>query len=553
VTGAAAAFGTIVAGEYVDISVDSATAIRTTFGAADTTVANVVLAINRAFGFPLASASGGQLKLLSATGGTASKITIVGGSTGLVTKLGHAAGTTSGSGNVANIALVTAAEVKTVVEAAVATATVRLPDSGKVRICSKTGSTGTLLLAGTATAFGFAATAAAANAGKVATSIPAGTIVSVTGSEAATRVVTMQTLSIPALTTAAVSVKVRPAVDDGSYAGTGANTIDKIETNPSALSEWKVTQPVLLTAALTDSQKDAAYLAAIAVSKALTGPSRKANYIVSARQSPAGRAGLLQNAKDASGVGHAGRKAYLSAPIGTSIATYEQATDPGTGAFRNERAGLFPGWTKTITEIAFVGAVGGAGYSDDGTVQVHGDLVAASLASLLNPEENIAQATDLIPTTYTNVETALQAWGPDEYKRAKAAGVCAPYMDPDEGAQFMSGVTTVDPTTAPSQVPLSRVRLADYLTDSVAGFEGPFVKKLRTQTRRDQLLGKLVEFLDGLVAQERIAGNEASEGTPTASRTHRLIWRVEPLQSMDVIVNETTIGEGALSTTRTSA
>jgi len=556
VTGAAAAFATLTAGEYVDISVDGAVAIRTTFSAGDTTIGAVVTRINAAFGFPVASNSTSQLRLTSSTGGTGSKVQVVGGSTGTVTKLGHAVGTTSGTGNVANIGAVTAAEAKTVMEAALTGTKVRLTDAGRIRLCSNTGSTGTIVVTGatTATAFGFATgTTSTASSGKVATTIPAGTVVSQTASAAATRCVTMQTLTIPAGTAVAVTVKVRPANDDGTFAALSANSLDQIETAPSALSEFKLSQPVALSAALTDAQKDAAYVAAIAVGKALSGPARKCNYVVSARQSPIVRAATLQNAKESSAVGHFGRKAYLSPPIGTSLATMEGSSDPGAGAYRHERAGYFPGWVKVITEIAYVGASGGAGYTDDGTAQVHGDIVAASIASVLNPEENIAQATDIIPTSYINVETALQSWGPDEYKRAKAAGVCAPFMDPSEGPQLMSGVTTVDPAAYPSQVPLSRVRLADFLTDSVAEFQGPFVKKLRTQARRDQLLGKLCEFLGGLQGAQRIAAWDAAEGVPTASRTHRLVWRAEPLPSMDVIVNETTIGEGAISTVRTSA
>ena len=60
-------------------------------------------------------------------------------------ELGVTLATYSGSGNVANLASVTGAEVETIVNALGANPNkplVRLPASGKVRICSRTGTTG---------------------------------------------------------------------------------------------------------------------------------------------------------------------------------------------------------------------------------------------------------------------------------------------------------------------------------------------------------------------------------------------------------------------------
>jgi hypothetical protein len=475
-------------------------------------------------------------------------VQIVSATAGTLAKLGLALGTTAGSGNVATLAAVTVAEVRAVVEKAVPGAVVRMPDSGRVRIASKQPTAGKVQVtsASTAIAFGFPLDmVATASSGPLPSTIPAGTVCS-DGSNAS-RVVMMQTLSIPANTTQAVIVRCRPAIDDGSYGGAAAGAIATIESLVSPAAEWTVRNAAPLSPALTEAQKDAAYLAAIDATKALSGPSRKFNYIASARQSNAIRRQLRQNAIDTSGLGHYGRKSLLVPPIGTTLDAMSASTEPGVGAYRHERVSFVPEWRKYVPEIAALGsASGGPGFTDDGIVEVHGDIVAASLDSLLAPEENPAQTTDKIPSSYVGVGSALASWGPDEYIRAKAAGIEAPYVDEDEGAQFMSGVTSVDPLAAPTQAPKSRVRLADFITDSLADFDKPYVKKLKTEERAAQLLSKTQEFLQGLQDAERIGLFDVTEGTAPARGAFVLNLRVEPLDSMDEIVLRATIGAGAL-------
>lgn len=550
VTGAAATYA-IVAGDTLVLAIDGAAAVTVTFQAGDTTVGNVVARINAALGQPLATNSAGQVRLTSPTGGTSSKVQIVSGSS--LVALGLTAATTSGAGNVANIGAVTAAEVTTIVEALTDSPKVRTTSTGKIRVCSPLGSTGTIRVqaASTATAFGFTtASTVSASSGTTATSIPAGTPVN-DGGAAATRVVTMQTLSIPASTTAAINVKVRPALDDGTYAGVAGSAIDTIETTISATSEWTVVNASALTVALTGAQKDAAYAAAIAATVAIAGVARKINYIVSARQSPATRAALRTNALNASAKSY-GRKTCMSPPLGSSLTTMVTSASPGVGTYRDERVSYQPGWTKYISEIAALGsALGGAGFTDTGLVETHGDIVAASVMSILNPEENPAQATEVIPRElYVGVEAALATWGEDEYALAKANGIMAPVYDELEGPQFMSGCTSVDPASFPAQVPIARVRLADFATDSVAEFQKPYVKKLATEVRKGILFAKLNEFLQDLKDAERIADFTVSEGAKVAKNTYALQWAIEPLESMDNIINLTSIGEGAISTRR---
>lgn len=553
VTGSLASFATLGAGEYVDIAIDGAAAVRTTFATGEDTVAEVVDAINRQFGSPIASNSAGQLRLTSPTLGTLSKVQVVGGSTGTVTKLGHAVGTTSGTGNVANIASVTFAELKAIVEAAVTGTSVRQTSTAKARICSTTGTTGTVRVqvASTATAFGFTtATTKTASSGDVASTIPAGTLCNA-GGVTASRVVTMQTLKVPASTTVPITVKCRPALEDGTYAGQAASTVTTIETTISPTAEWAVTNPQALSAALTEAQKDAAYETAIKASKAMSGDTRLFDFILAARQSNRVRSALLENAKNARGC--KGRKTRLAPPIGTSLATMRSAVEPAVTMYRHERAQYTPGVRKYISEIAALGAtLGGLGFSDDGIVEAHGDIFKASLDSMLNPEENACQTTEFVPTDVVKgVESAIAGWDIDDYIAAKAAGICAPIWNATAAqVEFESGVTTVDKSAYPAQVPEQRIKLADWLTDSVAAFETPHIKKLKTPERATMLLTKIEEFLSALKDAGRIADYSVNEGKPIR-RALVIDWRVEPLDSMDAIINRTTIGEGALDSTTT--
>lgn len=105
---------------HLDIQVDGGATQVVTFQTADfgniaaATLTEVIALVNGDTTGLTASASGGFLRLTSDTKGTASEIEIMNTSTaGLLTALGHTAGSTSGTGDAANIAQATAAEVVT--------------------------------------------------------------------------------------------------------------------------------------------------------------------------------------------------------------------------------------------------------------------------------------------------------------------------------------------------------------------------------------------------------------------------------------------------------
>ena len=355
VTSSGESFSTLTAGEYVQLAVDGAAAVTVTFQAGDNSQAGVVARVNATMGGPIAAVASGDITYSSPTLGTSSSLQVVAASSGTLAKLGLTAATHAGSGNVANINAVTAAEIA----AAVATATSselvgRFPVSGKLRLASATGGTGTVqVTGGTANAtLGFPETIASATSGTTATSIPAGTPCVEASSKAATRVVTMQTLQVPANTTTAVIAKVRPAQDDGSFAGVSANTLDTIETVISPTSEWTVSNPTAIGAALTEAQRDVAYQNAIASTKAASGVKRKINVIVSARQSHPIRSAIGANATAASAVAY-GRKAVVAPPLGTSLATMIGSGSPAVTAYRSARSIYCPGCLGQQRQIGF--------------------------------------------------------------------------------------------------------------------------------------------------------------------------------------------------------
>ena len=149
------------------------------------------------------------------------------------------------------------------------------------------------------------------------TVVPAGTVCTATAG--ATPVVTMQDLTFALGATAAQTVLVRAAQDDGTYAGAIAGAID-VSTN----GLFTVSNAGAITAALSESAINALYVTAIANTVDLNGVSHDTNIIVSARQSNAVRAEVLANALAASAGGCFGRMGCVRPPLGTTPTVAKQ-------------------------------------------------------------------------------------------------------------------------------------------------------------------------------------------------------------------------------------
>jgi tail sheath protein len=136
------------------LTVDGGTVQTVTFAGTETTAALVAQAINSQIVGGSAAENGGEVDIQSDTLGTGSDITITGGTS--LGEIGHSAGSTTGTGNVVNVAAVTAAEIVTIMAALVGA--VASDASGSVRITHSTpGASSTLEVQAAPAAFAFPA------------------------------------------------------------------------------------------------------------------------------------------------------------------------------------------------------------------------------------------------------------------------------------------------------------------------------------------------------------------------------------------------------------
>jgi hypothetical protein len=135
-TGSGGTYATgFVGGETLLLSTDAGTIQTITFTSAAQTLAQVITEINPQLAGGYADDSGGELRITSDRKGTGSNVNVTGG-TGAAT-LGMGVGATAGTGDVSNIAAVTAAEAKTIIEADT-TAQVTVESGGEIAIKTPT-------------------------------------------------------------------------------------------------------------------------------------------------------------------------------------------------------------------------------------------------------------------------------------------------------------------------------------------------------------------------------------------------------------------------------
>jgi hypothetical protein len=550
VTGTSSALATLTGGEFVTLGYDDAANFTVTFLSGDDSISEVVSRINAAAGFTFASNSSSEIRLTAVKHGTAGQVRVVAASSGTLTKLGLTAATTAGTGDVANAAAVTHAEIKAVVEADISGSRVDFLSDGTPRISSTTPGTGTIqVTAITATELGFAVngTAVAATTGTVGT-ISAGTLVK---TSTPTYFVTMESIAISASSAGPYDVKVRHATDDGSGATAAPGAITTIES-VIEFDSFAVANVVACTA-LTEAQIDAAYQTAFDATVDVNGVSKVANITYSARQSNACRRMVRQNAIDASSQGCYGRICCMRPPVGTSKTVAMSTAVPGNKAYRSDRVVYnFPAVKVQVPAIARIGTSGGAGFTADGIVTVGSDGVAASIMSQLAPEENPGQATSFAGYVI-GLEDSAAGLTMDDYKAFKAAGICAPNMDGGE-FELQSGCVNVDPLTYPNLKNINRRRIADYIQDSLAQRAKAYSKKLQTLRRRIAVANEQTAWLQGLVNGERIEGFTVSTARNTNDTRARGLFYVKhsvrTLSDFASIVIESEVGESVTITER---
>lgn len=544
-----------VGGEWVDVAYDGGTTIRVYFMSTDQTPAQVAARINVYAGFTFASVNAAPgVTLTGRQFGTGGQVKVIGSNVaGTLTAIGWAITTANGTGSAVNLAAMTVAEIHTLVHAGAPKIYIDTGAGGAIRISNRGDPLiGTIQVdvTSTATAFGWAtevtASALVGNAGI----IPAGTRVQNAG---AAEWVTCEDVEVIAGTSTAsgagpYTVKVRAAVDDGTSTLAGVGTITTVY-DVIEIDDFAVTNPSPVVAALSETALDVLYQTAFDSTININSVAKQVNTAYCARQSNAVRRKGRDNALSASASGCYGRRFCMRPPFNTTRAVAKQATEPGIGAYREERViYCYPGASVYMPAIATRGIGGGAGFTADGFIDQGADGFMAMLCSLLPPEENPGQITDYL-TAISGLESGVnvQGWTIDDYKSFKAYGIAALRMD-DGTPEFQSGVTAVLPTSHPGQTRISRRRFADVMQDTMALRAKNYGKKLGTRARWSSMLAVFNDYLSGLknagrIEDFKIDGKKGNTPSSWAAGVRWVIAYVQTIASMDSIVLQAEIGE----------
>ncbi|MEE9534781.1 MAG: hypothetical protein V3W06_10185, partial [Acidimicrobiia bacterium] len=559
--GAASVFATITSGDTFGIRTDGGPQINVIFGAADISQAAVRTQINNTLGRTAAVDNVAEIDLLGIQAGTGGSVELIEVTAGVLAKIGHSVGVTAGTGNVADIAGVTVAEIVTIVNASAALTAIDVEadtgPNGELRLCSTVVAVTTTIEVTTtamATACGISPLDTTLTLGDdlLGGTIAAGTRVRNVGGD---EWVVMQTQDVPADELGPYVVKVRPALDDGTALGALAGTVTTL-VDSSSIGALTVTNPNALTVALTEPQLDAAYVAAMAATLDEEGPAFAANLMVSARRSDTVVREGKANALKATECGLSARKFVTGDPLGTT--TSQILTN--VALFRSDRVfytgkGLF----VNVPNIAVRGLDGGLGFTADGTITVRPDGPLTTICAIRPPEENPGQNVDGLIDLFFKVNTFGETLTIENYKAFKAAGVAVPKLDRTTGMGFQSGVTS---SLVSGRTTMARRKMADFIQDSAVPLFAPYVKLLSRESIRNKVFGLWGQFLKGLKSENspdasRIIGfvlddSENAGNTETSLKLGIYIIQtvVQTIPSMDDIVIQTEIGENAIISTQ---
>jgi hypothetical protein len=551
-------------GEQLVFSVDG-TKFTVTFQSTDQSQAQVEARINAAAGFTFVSpATSSTDTYTGRQGGTGGNVSVVSGTSSALTALGLTVSSVNGSGNVANIANVQFAEVQLVIQTASSALSVTMSASGQLMVFNNQGTTLSVDSATTAVGLGLGPIGIVQQPLVAASgSIPAGTRVSPSGGTPL--YVTTMTIPVTLGQAGPFVSPVRPAQDDGSVTSApNAGAVNTIPFQP-AVGAFGVINLAPFTPALTDPQIDAAYITAIASTINLSTVAKETNIILAARTSAAIRAALRQNAIQASASGCRGRTAIVRPPLNTSEdAALSSTAQPGVGITSHKRVWYaYPGVTTYMGPIATLGLNGGAGFTVDGIINVGFDSFVASIASQIPPEENPGETTNYaigangLEGSATVPSPNVGSFNINDYIAFKAAGIMAPRYDTDDGVMTVqSGVTSVNPTVDPADVPANRQRFDDFIGDSLAVIAKPYAKKPQTTTNRAALVSGWRSFLSNLVSDERAVNfslDPKSLNTQASYAAGRFRTMVSVQMNPDFLSIElvTTVGAGVVITEAT--
>ena len=546
-----------VGGERITVQIDGGPIVPIDFRVSDSTPAQVVARINAILGYTAAVENGGEVDLSGIVAGTLGEVTLAEVTAGALAAIGHVAGTTAGTGNVARLAAVTNTELANIINGTAGLSAIgvvaRVDSDGQLVLCSDTaGDTGTIQVTSTALSvlLGLPTTLETSGVHDGGT-IPAGTRVRA----GVVEYVTMQTITIKAGTATAkqagpFEVKVRPATDNGSDAGSAAAAVTTMVDQPT-WGDLSVGNPSAISASLSEAVIDELYREAFEATIDLKSPAREANYSIAARSGALIAAMGKRNADDASADGMLGRKFIYGAELGL---TRTQAKAEKSTLEGDRLIYTWPYWKVRIPALAVLGEDGGDGFTADGIIEVRSDSPLATLCCRLPPEENPGQATDLIDEFFA--VSAPEKLSLATYIDLRKEGIAAPRVDVDDGPLYQSGLNT---SSNLSRRNIARRAMADFIQDTLTRIAGPFSKKANKVARRTGVRAAFETFLIGLESRNaedlsRIEGfilDEVSGNTDArlAAGIFVVITKVRTFASLDAIVIQTEIGENTVTST----
>lgn len=562
IAGSGEAVASIVITEGFDVTLDGGTPITVAFSGPPASVAAAVADINAQVGSVVAfETPDTEIRFYGGSVGTGGSIALAAGAPDALGKLGHAPGSATGASNVSDLNAVTATEVAAIINGTAGLSGINifaaLAPFGNLRVCDDSPGEDIVSITSNALALALGLTpldTVISGTDHTGGPILAGSRVRTSGGD---EWVTMQTLDIPTGAAGPFTVKVRPALDDGTQAGTAASTIDTL-VDPADFALLTVSNPALLTDALTEPLMDNAYIAAMEATLNPQYATREANFSLSARRSDAIVREGLSNAQLATADGLLARKFISGDPLGATINDAIANVATFASALSDRLFYTSKGLKVRVPAIAALGATaGGLGFTDDGIITVRPDGPLTTVCAILPPENNPGQATGLLEDFF-ELNTFGETLGIEAYKAYKANGISVPRIDRQSGTVFQSGVTT---STDPARVTMARRKMADFIQDTAAELLNPFAKQVNRQSVRDQIRGLWEGFLAGLLSENnpdlaRIAAfrvddsiNAGNTAAVLAQGVYYLETQVQTLSSLDDIVVRTEIGEGVVIST----
>jgi len=539
VTGAGATYAACVGGHTIAIKIDGGATQTIAVAGTENTQALYHDLINAALVGGHVVNSTGQTRLRSDTFGTGSRVQIVGGDADVLAALGLTATTATGTGDVADISAVTAAEFKSLVEADTTaevtvsgtTPMISTPTAGAGGSIQVTGGTGNAV-------FGFSTVAVAGGTDTA----PAGTIFAGTRVGDGSKVwLTLEDLEFAA---GALSGTVRVQAAAGTSGTSGVGTVTVLTDAPEFDSTFSVSNAAEVTAVDLDTVFAAAFLVAANADNPVCA---LGTHFVSARHTAACMLACSQAAVARSASGR-GAIALVAPPIGTSQAVAVGASGVGVSAAtsggRNERRWYFWPGIRRNTDVSGVLA----------TVDFTHDFTQAAQAARLDPGESIGAPRYAYMAHALGTESAAPALGYDEHVALKAAGICAFKSDSVLGGYVQDEVTS---SLTDGETDTTRRALADHIEDTLASRMLPYKSAVNREAVREDALLRCEAFLKTLVSEDApensvLASYVASDETTSADRAAgiaRFGFTCDAWGNIGSIVLSVAVGAGILEVT----